>query len=106
MFQQGNRKASKLTGEQVMEIRRLYATPGVSQPMLARQFKVSKNTIANIVNGTSWQGAAYGTEPINRPPIAAVDPAEASAKRVRAMLAENPKFVIPSPDATEPTGEG
>lgn len=68
MFQRGNRKASKLTGEQVLEIRELYAQPGISQPMLARKFGVSKNTIADIVNGVSWQNVAYQTV-VSRPPI-------------------------------------
>lgn len=70
-FQRGNNKAAKLTGEQVIEIRERYATErGLSQPMLAREFGVSVNTIAKVVNGTSWAHLLHGAEPqVFRPPL-------------------------------------
>lgn len=43
----------KLTSEQVMEIRRLYAD-GVFQKDLSRRFGVKQATIADIVNGRTW----------------------------------------------------
>jgi transcriptional regulator with XRE-family HTH domain len=76
-FQMGNNKASKLTGEQVVEILERYATErGMSQPRLAREYGVSVNTIAKILNGTSHRhitrpGQTPGLQPeqVYRPPI-------------------------------------
>ena len=42
--------ASKLSNEQVVEIRRLYKTGRIKQVALARQFNVSARTISGIVN--------------------------------------------------------
>lgn len=114
MFQQGNNRASKLTGEQVMNIRDEYKMRGVTQPMLAIKYQVSVNTIANIVKGLTWQHLLRG-EPreVNRPPLYAVmptaDEAQASMSRLQARLEENEaraKFVIPSLDEGAPTGIG
>jgi DNA-binding XRE family transcriptional regulator len=70
-FGYGNNKASKLTGEQVIEIRERYATErGLSQPMLAREYDVSKNTISNILNGTTWRHLLRGAAAqVQRPPL-------------------------------------
>lgn len=56
-FSANNRKAAKLTGEQVISIRQKYALPGrqYTQDRLAREYQVSVNTIRNIVNGVTWQ---------------------------------------------------
>lgn len=56
-FSANNRKAAKLTGEQVIEIRQKYALSGreYTQDRLAREYQVSVNTIRNIVNGVTWQ---------------------------------------------------
>jgi hypothetical protein len=96
MFHTGNNKAARLTGEQVVEIRERYGTEiGLSQSMLARQYDVSINTVAKIVNGLSWRHLLRaGDEPkVDRPPFAARLPpiqpgeAEASAGRLLERLA-------------------
>ncbi len=74
-FQRGNRKASKLTGEQAIEIRERYAMPGVTQTQLAQDYGVSVNTIRSVINYTSWRDMAGGNTPINRPPPHAQPPA-------------------------------
>jgi hypothetical protein len=91
-FQRGNNKAAKLTGEQVIAIRERYATErGLSQPMLAREYEVSVNTIAKVLSGTSWQWLLRGQEPqVYRPPLnapAAPIPDEATLNaRMQARL--------------------
>lgn len=101
MFQRGNRKASRLTGEQVLEIRALYQMRGVTQGSLARKFQVSVNTIANIVNGLTWQ-SLLGAQEVGRPPPNAVpvqpseDAIEASMARLKAKLAQ-PAAERPAP---------
>jgi len=116
-FQKGNRNAKKLTGEQVMEIRERYGIPGVTQPMLAREYGVSLPTIANILNYVTWQNPSY-SPPSPRPPLKA-PPApqsavEASMAKISRMdlgplkerkapsLYNDPPPEIPG----EPTGEG
>jgi DNA-binding XRE family transcriptional regulator len=89
VFQRGNRKASRLTGEQVLKIRALYQMRGVTQGSLARQFQVSVNTIANIVNGLTWQSLGAGE--VNRPPPHA-DPAVPSNEQIAASLARFQKL--------------
>lgn len=73
-FQRGNRKASKLTGEQVLEIRERYAMVGVTQRQLAHDYGVSVNTIHSIVDGLTWRDLAGGAQPVNRPPPHALPP--------------------------------
>jgi hypothetical protein len=68
-FQKGNRKASKLNGEQVLEIREKYAVPGVTQKRLALEYGVSVNTISSIIDGLTWRDVAGGSKPVNRPPL-------------------------------------
>ncbi len=53
-FQHRNSRAAKLTVEQVLEIRQRYATGKATQGRLCRDYRVSINTIAKIVNGESW----------------------------------------------------
>jgi len=91
-FTKHNRKASKLTAEQVLEIRALYTMRGVTQPMLARQFGVSGTTISNIVNGVTWQGVVeeMNGPVLNHPPPrgAAVQPTDEEIARSVARLRE------------------
>ena len=54
-FSQGNRKASKLSVPQVIEIRLLYEQGKFSQGALARRFQVSVIQIGRIVRGEVWQ---------------------------------------------------
>ncbi len=93
MFTKGNRRASKLTGENVQEIRALYTQVGVTQGMLARQFGVSRNTIANIVNWETWQNMSQGPvdnhpPPNMQPPRVDAAVLEASIARMRALMAK------------------
>jgi hypothetical protein len=44
-----------LNDDAVLEIRRLYAAGGHSQPALARQFNVSQASVWNIVHLKSWR---------------------------------------------------
>jgi hypothetical protein len=103
-FQRGNNKAAKLTGEQVIEIRERYATErGLSQPMLCQQYDVSKNTIAGILNGSTWRHLLRGAEPqVYRPPLNARtiitdDQVEASQGRLAALLNAQPTKPVASP---------
>lgn len=70
-FQRGNTKGRKLNGEQVVEIRERYATErGCTQGQLCREYGVSISTIANVVNGNTWQHLLRGEEPkVSRPPV-------------------------------------
>ena len=64
-FTQGNTKASRLTGVQVMEIRDKYANrlhTGITQEDLSREYQVSITTIRNVVHGVTWQRLA-GSQP-------------------------------------------
>lgn len=54
-FTRHNSKASKLSGTEVLEIRRLYQLGTFSQGELSRQFQVSVVQIGRIVRGESWQ---------------------------------------------------
>jgi hypothetical protein len=49
---------AKLTGEQVVDIRRRYAEGGITHKALAREFGVSSATICLIVTGKKW--SQYG----------------------------------------------
>jgi hypothetical protein len=49
-----NNPVSKLTEEQVLEIRRLYKTGGWSQPKLAVRYGVHQTTIGFIVRRVRW----------------------------------------------------
>lgn len=53
-FVKRNTKASKLTAEQVMQIRDKQAA-GWTQSRLSRDYQVSIGTIRNIVQGLTWQ---------------------------------------------------
>jgi hypothetical protein len=57
-FSQGNTRAAKLTGMQVMEIREKYAAGTHTQGALSREYLVSISTIRNIVHGVTWQQLA------------------------------------------------
>ncbi len=54
-FHLKNSRAAKLTANEVMEIRRLYAETDVTQGQLARDFKVSGVQIGRIIRGEVWQ---------------------------------------------------
>lgn len=45
---------SKLTNEDVEEIRQLYESGGVLQSELAEKYDVARTTIQNVVNGDTW----------------------------------------------------
>lgn len=47
--------ASKLTAEQVIEIRTRYSQGGISQAKLASEYGVKSNAIGAIVRGKSWK---------------------------------------------------
>jgi len=48
---------SKLTRDQVLQIRKEIRVPGTSRAWLARRFHVSRTTIDNIVRGLTWREA-------------------------------------------------
>jgi hypothetical protein len=48
---------SKLTRDQVIEIRREIKVPGTSRAWLAKRHNVSRTTIDNIVSGRTWREA-------------------------------------------------
>ena len=54
-FGQSNRKASKLSVSEVIEIRQLYAQGRLTQGELSRRFHVSIVQIGRIVRGEVWQ---------------------------------------------------
>ena len=47
--------SAKLTEDDIEAIRRHYWGDGVQQKVLAEQFKVSRSTICDIVNGKGWR---------------------------------------------------
>lgn len=49
--------SAKLTWEQVREIRNTYASGGISQPALAREYGVVQGTISNILLHKTWKEA-------------------------------------------------
>ena len=57
-FSRHNSRASKLTAEQVVEIRNKYWKENWTQARLARFYGVTEGTVGRIVRGTSWQ--AFG----------------------------------------------
>lgn len=61
-FQRNHKRSAKLTGEQVLDIRRRYLD-GESQGALARDFHVSVGQIGRIVRGESWQETAQVEDP-------------------------------------------
>jgi predicted XRE-type DNA-binding protein len=46
---------SKLTEQQVIEIRNRYANGGIKQRQLATEYDVKQSTISEIVNGKKWK---------------------------------------------------
>jgi predicted XRE-type DNA-binding protein len=48
-------QASKLTNEQVLEIRKLYITGNYSQEKLGQIFNISQSNIGRIVNKKLWK---------------------------------------------------
>ena len=48
---------SKLTREQVIDIRKEIQVPGTSRAWLAKRHNVSRTTIDNIVRGFTWREA-------------------------------------------------
>lgn len=61
LMQKANKKAAKLTVEQVAEIRRLYGE-GYTQGSICRHFGVTIGTIGRIVRGESWAEAPMTRE--------------------------------------------
>ena len=89
-FQKGNRRASKLTGEQVIEIRDRYTLPGVTIKRLALDYGVSRNTISSILDGLTWRDIPGGQAPVYRPPLnpqpGPQDKIDASLARLAALM--------------------
>lgn len=79
-FSANNRKASKLTGEKVIEIRQKYALPDrqYTYDRLAREYHVSPNTIKNVVKGVTWQNL----------PMVASQAEEATAAKLSELRAQ------------------
>lgn len=103
MFQQGNNRASKLSGQEVLEIREKYKViGGYTYGMLSREYGVSVNTISNIINGVSWQRMA-GQDLVARdkPPISRREyipqpgEIEASMARLDLLMKSNTTTVKP-----------
>lgn len=61
-FPRGHKRAAKLTGEAVLEIRQRYVN-GESQGSLARAFQISVGQIGRIVRGESWIETAQVEDP-------------------------------------------
>jgi hypothetical protein len=101
-FSANNRKAAKLTGEQVLSIRQKYALPGrqYTQDRLAREYQVSVNTIRNIVNGVTWQSLPLITSQAEE-----ATAAKLSELRARAMLDAGLMETGPASSASEETVE-
>lgn len=55
-FSGENAGGAKLTAEQVAEIRTLFSTGDFSKAELGRRFGVRPTSIANIINGKTWNG--------------------------------------------------
>lgn len=51
---------SKLTRDQVIQIRKEIQVPGTSRAWLAKRHNVSRTTIDNIVKGLTWREAQCG----------------------------------------------
>lgn len=105
-FQKGNRKASKLSGEQVVEIRDRYQMPGVTIKQLALDYGVSRNTVSSILDGLTWRDVAGGQGPVRRPalnpqpgPQSGVE--ESLARLERLMSSGKPPSLYDSPPSTE-----
>jgi len=62
-FQPGNTKSTKLTNEQVLDIRLKYQDEGWTQAQLARHFGVNVNTVGRIVRGETRQRVPMPTDP-------------------------------------------
>ena len=79
VFNVKNTKASKLNGEQVLEMRRLRHFEGWTQMALAQRYKVSLSSVRNIVHGVTWQwlpnvrpdapAFSRAADPLTRPEI-------------------------------------
>jgi hypothetical protein len=91
-FNQGNTKASKLTGVEVMQIREKYASGIYTQSRLSREFRVSISTIRNIVTGVSWQDLPDVT-----PQHVADESAMRSLRKLDAMLGGEVGMNLPTP---------
>jgi DNA-binding transcriptional regulator LsrR (DeoR family) len=50
-----NRQSSKLNPEQVREIRKIYKHGGITQKQIAEQYNVSRHTITDLLDGTTWK---------------------------------------------------
>ena len=53
---------SKLTSEQIQQIRLSYAIGGITQQQLGEEFGVSKQQISRIINGKRWNDDRQGTD--------------------------------------------
>lgn len=108
VFNKHNTKASKLNGEQVLEMRRRRHFEGWTQTRLAQYYGVTLTTVRNIVHGVTWQYLpnvrpeaptpyARPAEPGGRPEPTAEEIA-ASQARVIAALQRDTAPPGPQPD--------
>lgn len=65
VFQQGNKRARKLSVTEVQEIRKLYAEGYKTQGQLSREFSVSVIQIGRIVRGEVWQDIPVAAETLS-----------------------------------------
>lgn len=81
-YQNGNKRASKLTLTQVKDMRELYARGDCTQGQLARDYKVSVIQVGRILRGESWQGVGEAS------PSPVADDPSAILQRVLAVQEE------------------
>lgn len=62
---------AKLTSEQVVEIKRLYATGHYSHSAIATQFNVSRHTVGRITQNQAWRFISTAPTPASPPATAA-----------------------------------
>lgn len=104
-FTTRNTKASRLTAEKVIEIRRKYEYEGCTQASLSREFQVTVGTIHNIVTGVTWQHIGTPFERA-RQKLVEVDAGDSAARLIARLSAAEPVAAMPpslydSPPPTE-----
>ena len=86
-FTSRNTKASKLRGEQVLDIRHKYENEGYTQARLSREYQVSIGTIRNIVQGITWQHVGVQPELVHFSARTSPEALAESEARMREKLA-------------------
>lgn len=106
VFNRHNTKASKLNGEQVLEMRRLRHFEGWTQQRLAQRYGVTLTTVRNIVHGVTWQYLPNvrpeAPQPLTSGPAAfsppELTPEAIAASAARVMASMNEASVRDRPD--------